>query len=260
MKATPQADRRLLLLVLFGLPLLILLGKLPVAPTAALFTHVFTLADLPVRMHAHLEYVVLVPLSAVIVVLFRVTLGIPVFGLFRPILLAIAFRITGIELGLAFLGAVMAVIVLARPVLRVTGLHRYARESVTLGVVVLLMLITVAAGAEAHFNSALRVAGFPVISLCLISEHFAKALYGKGIRNALWRGSMTVLAGVVICLISQTPGLMRLLLRFPELLVAQIGCVVAVGEYLNWHLLQRRTAPAAKPVKTYQAVGQEVGQ
>jgi hypothetical protein len=251
-------NRRLLVLVLFGVPLLILLGKLPIAPTAALLTSTFTLAGLPARMHAHLEYVLLVPMSAIIVVLFRVTLGVPVFGLFRPILLAIAFRVTGLELGLTFLGGVMAVIVLARPVLGLQGLHSYARASVTLGLVVLLLIITVAVGADGHFNAALRVAGFPVVSLCLISEHFAKALYGKGVRNALWRGSMTVLAAVIICLISEIPGLVRLLLSFPELLVAQIGCVVAVGEFLNLRLLQKKSTLPAEPVNACETYTREV--
>jgi hypothetical protein len=258
LKLTSEAHRRWLLVVLFGLPLLILLGKLPDAPTAALFTRIFTLADLPARMHGHLEYLLFVPLSAVVVVLFRVTLGIPVFGLFRPILLAIAFRITGLELGLAFLGAVMAIIVLIRPVLRVARLHSYARESVTLGVVVLLMLATVAVGARAHFNETLRLARFPVISLCLISEHFAKALYEKGVRNAIWRGSMTAFAGVLICLVAQTHGLMRLLLRFPELLIVQIGCVVVVGEFLSLRLFQKRSWTPAEPVKVFQNYASEV--
>jgi hypothetical protein len=263
------AHSQILLIVLFAVPLAILLGKLPGAPTAAAFTRLFTLAHLPARLHAHLQYLVFVPLSAIVVVLFRVTLGIPVFGLFRPILLGIAFRITGLGLGVVFLAAVMAVIVLIRPVLRVARLHSYARQSVTLSVVVLLMLATVAGAAETHMSALLRVARFPVISLCLISEHFAKALDEKGLRNAAWRGSMTVAAGISICLIAEIPGLMRLLLRFPELLMAQIGCVVAVGEFLNLRLAQRRfstpkTSPpalrAAPSASTLQTLVSEVAE
>jgi hypothetical protein len=239
---------------------MILFGKLPGTPTAALFARTFTLADLPLRMQGHLAYLLFIPLSAVVVVLFRVTLGIPVFGLFRPILLATAFRITGLGLGLAFLAAVMATMVLIRPVLRVARLHSYARESVTLGVVVLLMLATVAVGARAHVDEALRVARFPVISLCLISEHFAKALYEKGVRNAVWRGSTTAFAGVLICLLAQMPGLMRLLLRFPELLIVQIGCVVVIGEFLSLRLFQRSYLTPAEPVTALQIHAREVAE
>lgn len=237
--ATAESRRRILAF-LFGLPALILLGKLSFSPAADLFTRTFTLSDLPARMQGHLEYVMFIPLSAVVVVFFRLTLGIQVFGLFRPILLAIAFKITGLELGLVFLAVVMAAIVLIRPVLRVAGMHSYAREAVTLGAVVVVMLATIAVGARAHGEMLFRVARFPIVSLCLISEHFARALWEKSVWNALWRGSMTVLAGMLICLLSQMPGLMHLFLRFPELLIAQIGCVVAVGEFLNLRLLEKR--------------------
>lgn len=257
-KPTSQEHRQLLLIALFGVPLLILLGKLPGMPTAALFTSTFTLADLPHKMHAHLEYLIFVPLGALVVVLFRVTLGIPVFGLFRPILLAIAFRITGLELGVAFLAAVMLIIVLLRPVLRITGAHSYARESVTLGTVVLLMLITVATASREHFDAMLSLARFPVVSLCLVSEHFAQTLQEKGVRRAVWRGSTTVLAGVIICLISQIPGLMRLLLQFPEVLVVQIGCVVAVGEFLRLNLLRKLSSNPPQQPAVFQPQVSEV--
>jgi hypothetical protein len=235
-----SGSRRLVIGLLFGIPLLILLGKLPILPTAALFTQMFSLADLPARMQGRLEYVMFIPLSAVVVVLFRLTLGIQVFGLFRPILLAIAFRITGLELGLVFLALVMTSIVLIRPVLRIAGMHSYAREAVALGAVVVVMLVTIAASTRAHAESIFAVARFPIISLCLISEHFAKALYEKGVRTAAWRGSMTVLVGVLICLLGRIPGLMHLFVRFPELLIAQIGCVAGVAEFLNLRLFEKR--------------------
>ena len=232
-------DRRLMLLFLFGLPLFVLLGKLPGSPAAGVLAQNLSLLDLPQRVQARLEYVMFIPLSAVVVVLFRLTLGIRVFGLFRPILLAIAFKITGLELGLIFLAMVMATIVLVRPLLRVPGMHTYAREAVALGSVVVTVLVIVAAGVRTGESTWLTVARFPIISLCLISEHFAKALYEKGVRNAVWRGSMTVLTGVLICLISRIPGLMHLFLKFPELLIAQIGCIIVVQQFLNLRLIEK---------------------
>jgi 7 transmembrane helices usually fused to an inactive transglutaminase len=259
MNSSATGSRRLILEALFGIPALILLCKLPFLPTAAFFTHTFSLAGLSASMQGRLQHLMFIPLSAVVVVLFRLTLGIPVFGLFRPILLAIAFRITGLELGLMFLALVMACIVLVRPVLRVAGMHSYVREAVALGAVVIVMLITVDASAKANAHWMFAVARFPIISLCLISEHFAKALYEKGVRNAVWRGSMTVFAGVLICVLSWTPGLMHLFVRFPELLVAQIGCVVAIGRFFNLRLLDKRK-PAEAPPQMFQEYASEVAE
>lgn len=249
-----SGSRRVILAFLFGVPLMILLCRLPGAPTADFFTRTLSLADLPSRTQGHLEYIMMIPLGALVVVLFRLTLGIQVFGLFRPILLAVAFRITGLELGLAFLATVMVFIVLIRPILRVAGMHSYAREAVALGAVVVLMLVTVAAGARLHAESLFRVTRFPIISLCLISEHFARALYEKGVLNAVWRGSMTVLAGVFISRLSQIPGVMHVFLRFPELLIAQIGCVVAVAEFLNLRVLEKYQPVGGLQLEQEQAV------
>lgn len=252
-----SGNRRLILEVLFGLPALILLGKLPLLPTSALFTNAFALTDVSVHIQKHLEYVMFIPLSAVVVVLFRLTLGFHVFGLFRPILLGIAFRITGLQRGVLFLSLIMMCIVLVRPVLRVARLHSYAREAVALGAVVVLMLITVAASSRTHETSMLSVARFPIISLCLISEHFAKALYDHGARHAIGRGAMTIFVGVVICVLGSIPGLMHLFLRFPELLIAQIGCVVAIAEFLNVRLFERNKAEQVPP-QMFQEYASEV--
>src|SRR5271166_6541436 len=86
--------------ILFLLPVVVMAGKYPLFPTSAAFTSWFSLADLPKHVQTHAEYMLFVPLSAVIVAFFRLTLGIPVLSLFRPILVAIAFRMMGVPTGL----------------------------------------------------------------------------------------------------------------------------------------------------------------
>ena len=120
LQSPPASDdarqRRRLIKVLFCFALVLILGKVPGTPTAPLFTRVFSLEDLPLRLHPHLEYVLFTPLAAIVVVLFRLTLGLSVYGLWRPILLAVAFHLIGLGVGLAFLVAVMAAIALTKSV------------------------------------------------------------------------------------------------------------------------------------------------
>ncbi len=232
--------RRRLMTILFIVVLVIMLGKLPGTPTAELFTRIFSLEDLPLKMRPHLGYVLFTPLATIVVVLFRLTLGLEVYGLWRPIILAVAFHLVGLTVGLLFLFAVMAGIAVVRPLLRVSGLHSYARKSVALGSVVMALLATVAIGERWHSDTLLKVSHFPIISLCLISESFAMTLYEDGMHRAVWRASATVLSGVFISLIFRIPGAIPLLLRFPELLIAQIGCIVLVAEFMNFRLLETR--------------------
>src|SRR5215475_579910 len=88
-----------LLTILLLVPCLVIIAKLPASPFSAQANEIFSVADGPARMQGHMEYVLYVPLSAIVVSLFRLTLGLPVLSLFRPILTAVAFRIIGIPWG-----------------------------------------------------------------------------------------------------------------------------------------------------------------
>ncbi|HEY3381622.1 MAG TPA: 7TM domain-containing protein [Vicinamibacterales bacterium] len=225
------------------IPLAIAVGKMTGSPVSALFSDVFSLAGAPKNIHRHLEYVFFVPLSAVVVSVFRLTLGLRVLGFFRPILLAIAFRVIGIPLGLAFLAVVLATVTVLWPAIRTTPY--YARVPVLLSMVAAFLVIPVAAVRWFPAAWLLHLAYFPIIALCLISDSFAKLLEEKGPWEAAWRATTTIAAAVVITLVSEIHGAMRLPLRYPELLLAQVGCVLLLGRYGAWKLLDRWNGFAA---------------
>ena len=136
---TMSAKQKLALRLLFIIPLLVIVGKLPLAPTAQYFTKYLCLADIPENLQSRLQFILFVPLGALMVVFFRLTLGIRVLGPFRSILLAVAFQRTGIPLGLLFLAMVIAIIVTARPMLRDIRLPYFGRVSVMLSEVAVIL-------------------------------------------------------------------------------------------------------------------------
>jgi 7 transmembrane helices usually fused to an inactive transglutaminase len=231
--------RRWLFAVLFVVPLSLMLGKLPIFPTAPLFNAWFSLVDIPAHMHGHVEFILFVPLSAVVVSFFRLTLGVPVLSLFRPILVAVAFRTIGIPLGLAFLAVVLGAVFLMRPLLR--GAHYYSRVPVLLSVVAVFLVVPLFLGRFWHEEWLRQLAYFPVISLCLIGESFTKTLDRKGPAAAVWPTLNTVLIGMLISVAAGIHGALHLLLRFPELLILQPGVVLLIGEFLHLELLKGRS-------------------
>lgn len=240
---------------LFVVPLALMAGKLPSLPTAELLNGWLSLSWLPAHMQKHVEFVLFVPLGAVVVSFFRLTLGVRVLSLFRPILVAIAFRIIGVPLGLAFLALVVGAVLLLRPLLR--GAHYYSRVPVMLSVVAMLTLLPLVLGRVWHEGWLQHLAYFPIISLCLICESFTKALGEKGFAGAALPTVNTILVGMLISAIASLPGASRLLLRFPELLVLQTGVVLFIGEFLHLELLTNRRSPepssgdaAASPAST----------
>src|SRR5262245_17165431 len=240
-KKKKKAKGEWIIWLLFLAPLAIMLGKLPVMPTSELFNSAFSLAAVPRHMQAHLEDIIFVPLGALVVTFFRLTLGLRVFGVFRPILIAIAFKMIGIPIGLIFLTCVLVVIAFAvRPILKARRMPYFARVSVLLSSVAILMIIPILAGLWLSSGSLVRIAYFPVVSLCLITESFAKALKASGLEMAVQRCAMTVIVAVIIMLLAKATGL-HLLLRYPEVLVIQIGCIVLIAEHLNLRLLEKRS-------------------
>jgi len=241
-KEKNKAEGEWMIWLLFLVPLAIMLGKLPAMPTSELFNSAFSLASVPHHMQAHLEYIIFVPLGALVVTFFRLTLGLRVFGVFRPILIAIAFKMIGITIGLIFLTCVLVVIAFAvRPILKARQMPYFARVSVLLSSVVILMIIPILAGLWLSSGSLVRIAYFPVIPLCLITESFAKALNEMGLEIAVQRYAMTVIVAVIIMLLAKATGGLHLLLHFPEALVVQIGCIVLVAEHLDLRLLEKQS-------------------
>jgi len=256
-KGNLSGKQRVMLACLFLLPLVVAGGKLPILPTCGLLARYASLAEVPAEMHGRLQYVLFVPLGAVLVSFCRLTLGIRILGPFRSILIAVAFQITGIPLGLIFLTIVIAVIVAIRPLLKSIRLPYFARVSVIMGAVSAIMVLTILAGIWLEADSLRRTAYFPVVVLCLTGEGFSRALTREGTRSAMWRGAMTVLLAVLFTLLTEIHALQQLLLRFPELLIVQIGCVVVIAEYFDLRLLQwmnpvpqRRVSPRRTKEKT----------
>src|SRR5262245_40898115 len=158
-------------------PLAIMLGKLPAMPTSDLFNSAFSLASVPRHMQAHLEDIIFVPLGALVVTFVRLTLGLRVFGVFRPILIAIAFKIIGITIGLIFLTCVLVVISFAvRPILKARRMPYFARVSVLLSSVVILMIILILAGLWSGSGWPVLIAFFSILP---VSRHTACPYSGE---------------------------------------------------------------------------------
>ncbi|MBM4019341.1 MAG: hypothetical protein FJ288_13635 [Planctomycetes bacterium] len=241
-----SGPQKCLVWLLFIVPLAVVVGKWSALPTSPFLTQWCSLSAVPADLHRGARHILFVPLGAVLVVFFRLTLGIRVLGPFRSVLLAVAFQVTGVLLGLAFLAAIMAIVLAVRPLLRFVRMPYFGRVSAILSVVAAVMVLGLLASAWLGAESLHLVASLPIVVLCLMGEGLAKTLAREGWRSALWRGAMTALLAVVIALLSEVPGIRNLLLQYPELLVLQIGCIVFIAKFLNLRLLEGINPPAKR--------------
>lgn len=230
---------------------LIALGRVHGLPTADFLDRHLALTDTPRALQHTVQDVLLVPLGALVVVFFRLTLGVRLLGPFRSILLAFAFLITGISLGLLFLATTILALVLARPAVKALHLPYFGRVSVMISAVAAVMVLAVLAGGWIRSASLQNVAHFPIVVLVLVGEKVAVTMKREGIRSGLWRAATTAAVGIALTAIASIPGLGGLLLGHPELLLVEIALIVVVSTLGAWRLLERLNPGAAAPRPTH---------
>lgn len=218
-------------------PLALVAMKLSDLAFADPLARALSFEHLPAAVTAQLRLVLLVPLGAVVVVLFRLTLGVRVLGPFRPILIAIALQLTGIGAGLVFLVLVMGSIAVIRPLVHGAGLPYFARVAVLVTTVALFVVGTVLAGHWLNADGLLQVAFFPIVVLCLVAESFARILHHEGAPSAAWRATTTIAAALTITGIAAVPGLLDTLLAFPELTLLSLAATVWIARRLDFRVL-----------------------
>ena len=241
------ANLKLPLAALFLVPLALAIGRLPFLPTSSFLMDYFSLAHLSDHFRAVIENVLFVPTGALVVVIFRLILGIQMLGLFRPILLAIAFNIIGIPISAAFLVVVLTFIVFLRPLLSTD--HNYARIAVMLSIAATLLLIPLIVGNWLRVAWLVKIADFPVIALCLTCESFAKVLEREGIREAIWRTLTTVVVAAIITMLTSLSSVLDLFVHFPELLMAQAGLIMLINKHVDMRLFENKRPVALVPVR-----------
>jgi hypothetical protein len=232
--------------------LVIALARRHGLPTSGVLARHASLLTAPRPLQHTLMDILLVPIGALVVVVFRLTLGIHVLGPFRSILLAFAFLTTGITVGLIFLGVTVVILVLARPAIRALKLPYFGRVSVMISLVALVMVIGTLAAGWLQSPSLRNVAHFPIVVLVLVGEKVAVTIKREGARTGIWRAVTTALIGVIVTAIASIPGLERLLLAHPELLLVEISLIAVVSTLCPWRLLDglnprpRKAVPAQR--------------
>ncbi len=182
-------------------------------------------------------YLLLLPLSVLIITIARLTFGLRILG-FRAILIAVGFQEIGFLPSILLIISVIATIILVRPVLRQIRLPLYARVSVILCISAMFMIGALFLGSWLRSEIIWNVAFFPVIILAMLAESVARTIDRESIQTGLWRLFWTVVLAIIIALICKLPVIREAALFFPELMITQLVFVVFVSEFFDLRLLQ----------------------
>lgn len=200
---------------------------------------VLALLDFPAPPPNPASLLAALPIAVLIAVVFRVLIGVQTFGIFAPVLLALAFVQVGLPAGLLVFGTMLVAGLIIEPLLRPLKLPRVARLAVIMGIVAGALL---ALGLFGPDPSASRnwTAAFPVVIVTIIIEQFWGSWEQEGLRQALISALWTALAALVAAPILVAEPVSWLAEHPPiypfVLVVVGVGLSVLIGLYRGLRL------------------------
>jgi len=182
------------------------------------------------------EVLLLLPVAALIICVFRNVIGLSSFGTFAPALVGLAFRELRSLPGILVFVSVLLVGWLMRRVLDQYHLLQVPRVALML-TLIMLVLIGVVVGAY-HFGATLTtyVSLFPLVILTGMVERFWTLEAEDGTVASFRTLLSTMLIATVISVVLSLNALVQHLFRYPETLGLVMAIQLLIGRYTGFRL------------------------
>ena len=195
-----------------------------------------SLFHLPAEFQQAFRILLLVPIAALIITILRNVVGFPTFGIFMPVLMALAFRNTGLSYGLGIFTGIMLLGYLLRLGMDKLQLLLVPRLSMILTFVILALAFAALVGSKFDMKGVMAVGLLPIVILTMTIERFFILIEEAGMREAV----RTVLGSAVVAsisywIINQEP-IQFIFYFYPELLFGVAGVQLLLGRYTGFRL------------------------
>lgn len=183
-----------------------------------------------------LRLIIMIPVGAVVTIIFRNVIGVKTFGTFLPVLIASSFQETGLWWGLLIFVAVILVgAVLGSVLHRLRILYAPRLTIILVYVVVALFFISIASTKFANVSLG-QAALFPLAVLAITIEGFSLMAEEAGVKKALSLLGYTILTVVFCYLVINSIFLQTIVLAFPETMLLVIGVSIYLGAWKGLRL------------------------
>lgn len=180
-----------------------------------------------------LKIILMIPLGALIVVIFRNVIGLETFGTFLPALIAAAARETGLLWGMIGFVVIILLSAAVRRMLDWMQLLHSPKMAIMLTTVVIVMLLMTVAGVNAGLFELAHMTLFPIAILAITSERFAIIQEEQGFQKAMRMMMTTIVVIAAAYWVMDSLFLQSLILAFPELLLFVIGLNLWLGKWVG---------------------------
>lgn len=191
------------------------------------------------RMHLSfslLRTILMLPIGALVVVLFRNVVGVPTFGTFLPALIAAAANQTGALWGVVGVLIVVVVVAAVRSLFQRLQLLHSPMLAILLAAVTTTMLGTSLLAERMGLEKLTYVALFPIAVMAITAERFYLTLTEKSLRSAAKElgGTLVVMLGCYVVMSSLA--LQVVVIGFPEILLVVIAANVYLGRWVGMRI------------------------
>ena len=186
-----------------------------------------------------LVLLILFPMTAALVALFRHVIGLEGFGIYTPAAMAIAFVSMGFIRGLFLFAIVLISTTIGRAWVQTLKLQYLPRASLVLWFVSLIMLGVMVVSPFIPISNLSAVGIFPLLILVLLGEQFMSVQGSLNLRRAIEMTIETIILASISALLLRTFQVQAFVLRLPELaLLLTLGVNLLVGKYTGLRLTE----------------------
>jgi hypothetical protein len=208
-----------------------------ISPLKRLFLNL-SLFSLPPAERRLVEILLLLPIAALIICVFRNVIGLSSFGTFAPALIGLAFHDLHSLPGIFVFVTILLIGWLMRRVLDHYHLLQVPRVATMLTLIMIVLISAVVAANVYGAPTTRYVSLFPMIILCGMVERFW-TLETEDSTSASFRTLFqTMLISTVIALVLSWSDLVQHMLRFPETLGLIMAAQLLIGRYTGYRLME----------------------
>lgn len=197
---------------------------------------IFDLSRFPPDARKELARLLLLPLGALITVLFRHIIGIHSYGVFTPTLLALAFVYANFLTTLVIFIIVILLAVGGRSLFP-TSITRVPRLSIIFTLIAIILTMSVSVLNYFQINQSGNIVLLPVIILTSLVDRIYKTIDNNGLSIAINRLLWTFMIAFLCLPIIQFETLGQLILQYPEIHFTTLALILMISLYKGKHLV-----------------------
>ena len=216
-----------------GLTRSVLQGKRVTSPFVE-----YSFLRLPLSTQRVFQVLVLIPIGALIISFLHQIIGLKTFGTFTPILISLAFRQTGLIVGIPLFVLVVIIGLLFRGYLNRLQLLIVPRLAAILTATVLMIGVLAILMESLDISLGLSVSLFPIVILAMTIERAALMWEESGAKDTIVAGLGSILASIIgyFCMVNDY--VQHWAFVFPELLLLVLAINILVGRYNGYKLIE----------------------